>query len=216
VNLKEILNILTLLSPATLIAGVIIGLINYRERNVVGRAITIYMLLMLLVDLASRIFEYYYKNNLIILVVYSLLELLLFTYFFYKYFFKARHRIVFVICVLSALYILWELFTFKRMAAKDFQSYAKVADNFTVITLVLAFYYERINRFRESKWDYFQLNAIILIFFSVTLIFFLPFNFIINISGLQFYFWLGILLTTVLFYLYLTWYLWKNGRTRRS
>ena len=174
------------------------------------------MFVMLLVDVSSRIFEYYYKNNLIILVLYSLSELLLFIYFYYKYLFKSRHRVVFAICSLSVLYILWELITFKRLETKDFQSYAKVADNFAVISLVLAFYYERINRFKESKWDYFQLNAVILVFFSMTLIFFLPFNFIINGSGLQFYFWLGILVTTILFYLYLTWYLWKNGRIQRS
>lgn len=205
------MTLLTLLSPAILLAGTTIGFFYFRHLTIIQKAITIYVLVMLLVDFASRIFEYYFHHNLIVLLFYSLIEACMFIYFYFKLLFKLKHRFILLMCLANVLYILWELFTYRQIEAKSFQSYAKVADNSIVIMLVLTYFYENINRFKDSKWNHFTLNIIILIFFSLTLLFFLPFNFIINNSGLQFYFWMGILVATVLFYIYLTILISKNA-----
>lgn len=214
-SFSEIVQLMGFLSPAILLVGLCIGFYYFKSLNLIHKAITWYLLILLIVDITSRIFAYYGNNNLFVLLVYSLIEMIAFTYFYYKYVFKARHRLVLGLSIAASLYIIWEIIIFK-FDVKQFQTYTKVVDDFIVITLVLSFFHEKINIFKESKWDNFRLNAVILFFFSVNLIFFLPYNFIINkTAGFQFYFWLGILITTVLFYLFLIYFVWKNGRTQK-
>lgn len=211
----ELVKSLNLFSPAILLIGLSIGFCYYKSLDMIHKSLTWYLLIMLMVDLASRIIAGT-GNNFIVLLVYSLLEMTLFVYFYFRYLFKAKHRLVMSLYCIAFLYILWEVVIFEKTDSKRFQSYAKVVDNFIIIILSLSFFHEKINIFKESKWDNFQLNAIILVFFSINLVFFLPFNFLINkSSGLQFYFWLGIVLTTVLFYSYLTHSIWRNGRTQK-
>lgn len=214
-TINEIMELLTILSPLIAIVGFGIGLYYYNCIDNINKSIMFYLLLMLAVDLASRIIGIY-GNNLLILLVYSFLELILFTFFYYKFLFKLKHRIIITLSVIALLYIVWEILILKQIAAMKFQSYAKVVDDFMIIIMALAFFHEKINIFRETKWDYFPLNAVIIVFFSVNLIFFLPINFLINeTSGLKHYFWLGNLIITLLFYSYLTHSIWKNGRTRK-
>lgn len=211
----EIVKISTLLSPSILLLGVVIGAYFYKSLDVVHKNITLFLFIMLCIDFTGRIIEGY-GNNLIVLLIYSLIEMSLFIYFYYKYLFKAKHRLIMGLCLVSFFYIIWEITVLNKIEAKQFQSYAKVADNFVIITLALTYFHEKINIFKESKWDNFQLNAVVLIFFFINMIFFLPINFLINeSSGLKFYFWLGNLIITVLFYSYLTHSIWKNGRTRK-
>jgi hypothetical protein len=210
------MQMLTYASPAILVIGGGLGFINYNRLDNIHKSIVWYLLVMLGIDVAHRVLGQK-GNNLELLSFYCLTEILLFLYFYYKFLFMSRHSIILVLGVLAIGYIIWELFTYKEIEAKSFQSYAKVADNFIIIILVLGYFYENIERYKESKWDNFTLNIVILIFFSVTLIFFLPFNFIISgSSGLQFYFWLGILITTVMFYIYLTFSIWQNARSRKK
>lgn len=211
---SEIVKLIGFLSPAILLVGLCIGFYYFKSLNNIHKAITWYLLILLIVDITSRIFAYY-GNNLFILLVYSLIELVAFVCFYYMYIFKARHRLVLGLSILSVLYILWEIVVFK-MDIKQFQTYAKVVDDFVIITLVFSFFHEKINIFKESKWDNFKLNAVILTFFTLNMIFFLPFNFLVNErTGLKFYFWLGNLTITISFYLFLIYFVWKNGRTQK-
>ena len=214
-TIAEIVILLTLFSPSILAIGICIGFYFYKYLNTIHKSITWYLVLMLLVDITSRIMGYY-GNNLIVLLVYSLLELLLFVLFYYKFLFKARHRFIMGLSIVAILYIFWEILILRKIEAQQFQSYAKVTDNFVIITLALAFFHEKINIFKELKWDNFRLNAVILVFFSVNMLFFLPINFLINeTSGLNHYFWLSNLVITILFYLFLITSIWKNGRIRK-
>lgn len=197
------------------LVGFALGRIYYESLNVVHKGITWYLFAMILVDIASRILGPT-GNNIIVLLTFSLLEMTLFTYFYFRYLFKAKHRLILVLYVAAFLYIMYEIVSFNRAEMKGFQSYAKVVDDFMIIILALSFFHEKINVFKESKWDNFRLNAIIIVFFSINLVFFLPFSFIINrTSGYQFYFWCGISFTILLFYSYLTHSIWKNGRTQK-
>ena len=175
----------------------------------------IYMLFMFIIDIISRICGYY-GSNLLVLLIYSFFELILFSVFYFKFLYNNKHRILASISLIALLYIIFEIIVIKQIKAMEFQSYAKVLDNLVIIYMALVFFYERINIYKESKWDNFGLNAVILVFFSINLIFFLPINFLINeTSGLNHYFWISNLVITVAFYSYLTHSIWKNGRTRR-
>ncbi len=211
----ELVKALNICSPVILVIGVILGFCYYKSLDIVHKSVTWYLFLMLMIDFASRI-PIKGGNNYIVLLFYSLSEMGLFTYFYFRFLFKAKHRLLILVCCAAFLYIIWEIVKFEITDSKKFQSYAKVADDFIIIILALSFFHERINIFKESKWDNFSLNAVILVFFSINLIFFLPFNLIINkSSGLQFYIWLGIVLTTNLFYSYLAYSIWRNGRTQK-
>lgn len=216
----EVLKFSHYLSPTLLLIGILICLAKRKHINGIHKSLGIYMFLMLCSDVASRIIVNFYSNNLIILPVYSLIELVFFLFFYRIYLFKVRQNILIGIGLIGIVYIIGEIlfyFIFNTLDSKVYQPYAKVVDNFIIIMLSLTFFQEKMNRFRESKWENVTLNLVIITFFTLNLIFFLPFNFLINEStGLKFYFWLGNLTITVLFYLYLTWSIWKNGRTQRS
>lgn len=197
------------------LTGFVLGMVYYKSLNVVHKGITWYLFVMILVDVASRILGKT-GNNIIVLLSYSIVEMSMLTFFYFRYFFKARHRLIIALFLISFAYIIYEIISFDRTQMKDFQSYAKVIDDFMIIVLVLTFFHEKINIYKESKWDNFRLNAIIFVYFSINLVFLLPFNFIINrTSGYQFYFWFGISVTILLFYTYLTYSIWKNGRTQK-
>ncbi|MNJ97986.1 hypothetical protein D3C87_157440 [compost metagenome] len=215
-TITKIIELLTLFSPTILAIGICVGLYFYKSLNTIHKSIFFYLLLMLVIDISGRVLKFVYGNNLILLPIYSLLELGVFVFFYYKFLFKAKHRLILGLSIIAILYILWEIIVLKEMETRQFQSYAKVIDNFVIITLALGFFHEKINIFKESKWDNFRLNTIILIFFSINMLFFLPINFLINEStGLKFYFWLSNLVITILFYLFLITSIWKNGRIRK-
>jgi hypothetical protein len=117
--------------------------------------------------------------------------------------------------VAGMLYIVAEIFyffIFNEINFLDFQPYAKVADNFVVIIMVLAFFLQSVNAYTQTGWHQFGLNIAILIFFTITTIIFLPFNFLVNDpTGLKFYFWMMNTLSLIVFETYLVALVVKNG-----
>lgn len=201
----EILKILIWIITLILLVGVIIGYSSFKYSNIITKSITVYLAVMLLADVVGKIYFLLGINNQFILPVYSFVELLLFTFFYNKYMLSKRYKILIAINILAMFFILWDIVTFSFTSAKDFQSYAKVFDNFGIILLALTYCYEKLDQPSVAKWKNFRLNIVIAVFFTINLIFFLPYNFIINDNaGIQFYFWFGIAIITIIFYIYLT------------
>lgn len=215
--LKEFTFFLAKLSPLLLAIGIITGLFLYKKLNAVHKSIVYYFAIMLCVDLYSRYLAMY-GNNQIVLLIYSLVELIGVTYFYNKFLLVKKHIITLIISLVAITYIGWELFSYLFLDSdvKNFQPYAKVADNFVVILLALTFLYEKMNSYKESKWDNFRLNIVVLVYFTLNTLIFLPFNFLVNEgSGIKFYFWGFNIVITLLFYVYLINEIWKNGRIRK-
>lgn len=211
----EFLSHFTLLCLGMPCIGFLLGMLNYKSLDITHKGVSWYLLAMVLVDIMSRILGTT-GNNLIGLLFYSLLEMTMFTFFYFRYFLKARHPWVLFLFSLGFIYIIYEILIFDRTTMATYQSYAKVVDDFVIIILALTYIHEKVNVFKEAKWGNFRLNAVLIAFFSINLVFFLPFNFIINrSSGYQFYFWFGISITILTFYSYLTYSIWKNGRTQK-
>lgn len=209
----EFLNLSTWLSPLISLIGLTIGFSSFRTLNIVNKGITVYLAVMFFVDIGSRIIHYFQPSNIVGFPVYCLIELSLFTYFYHKYFFKTKYKALLGLNILGMLYIIWDIATFSFTSAKDFQSYAKVFDNFGIILLALTYCYEKLNQPDATKWENFRLNIIILLFFTINLILFLPYNFIINDNnGIQFYFWQAIIFTTISFYIYLITLIWQDAK----
>lgn len=203
----------TFSSPILLVIGLSIGFYYYKRLDKIHKSFVWYFVAMLLSEIVSKILGAT-GNNLMALLVYCLFEMTLFTCFYFKYLFKIKHKPVILLYAAAFAYILWEIASLESADVKAFQSYAKVADDFVIIVLTLTFFHERINIFKEAKWDNFLFNVIVLIFFSINLVFILPLNFMIN-DSLGIYFWFGNNISIVLFYSYLTHSIWKNGRTQK-
>lgn len=210
----EFSDVLNQTTPVFLFLGVIFMTIFYKKLDALHKGIYFYLILMLVVEITSRILEIY-GNNLIVLLIYSLIEAIYITYIYFKYLFKNKYKLLFIICLVAVVYIICELvyYTFFNTSIKSFQPYSKVVDNFIVILLALSFLQEKIVDFKEQKWDNFTLNIVILVFFTFNTLIFLPINFLVNEgSGVKFYFWAGNSILLLLFYSYLIAKVWKNGR----
>jgi len=214
-QIYKIAQIITSLSPAALVIGIVFGLLLYKKIGVMHKSIVVYLCLMLCTDIAGRILGAS-GNNLIILPIYSLIELAFFVYFYNKYFFAKPNTFLIGLGVAGAVYIVTEMllyFVFNALNVKQFQPYCKVIDNFIIIIMALFFFQQKISNFKELGWGNFRLNTILLIFFTLTTIIFLPFNFLINgTSEVKFYFWMFNSVTIVFFYIFLTVEIWKNSR----
>lgn len=205
------------LIPLILVIGLSVGLYYYNVLDGIHKSLFFYLFLMLITDYVSRFFSQD-GNNLIILIVYSFVELLAVAYFYYKYMFKNKHKLVLVMSIMAMLYIMGELFfnLFFNVNVQHFQPYAKIADNFVIILLALSFLYEKVSTYKESRWDNFTLNITVLVFFTLSALIFLPFNFLVNEkSGVKFYFLTGNVVLLLFFYGFLTWLIWKNGRQNK-
>jgi len=208
---------LTLLAPALLLLGIAAGAYYFKSLDRAHKTITIYLLVALIADLMSRGYVVIYENNLVFILLFSLLELILFSSLYFTLFLRKRNPFLIGLTAAGTLFIIWELFSLKFASVEQFQSYSKVVDTFLIVLLSVSFFFEKIRDKNSQVWEFFQLNSIILLFFSLNLLFFLPINFLINeTSNLKFYFWLGNLAVTLIFYLLLTREIWKNGMTRKQ
>ncbi|KAF2519586.1 hypothetical protein E0W68_04375 [Flavobacterium salilacus subsp. salilacus] len=215
----EILQYLPKFYPIFLTTGLIIGIVSYRYIDRLHKTIFFYLLAMLIVDIVSRLLKYFYFNNQIMLLVYSLIELFVFVLLYRNYLFSKKNKILIFTGYLGTIYIIGEIvyyFIINDTKPEQFQPYAKVVDNFIIILLALTFLYEKMNSFKESRWDNFRLNIVVLVFFTLNTLIFLPFNFLVNeASGIKFYFWACNLILVVIFYGFLISEIWRNGRIRK-
>lgn len=207
---------ISVMSPIVLTLGVLTCLIMYKRLSITYKQVFFYLSLMLGVDIFSRIVWSLYNVNLIVLPLYSLLELVFFVYFYNKYLFAKPNIIIISLGVLGGIYIIVEMllyFVFNTLNVKQFQPYCKVIDNFIIIIMALFFFQQKISNFKESGWGNFRLNTVLLLFFTLNTIIFLPFNFLINgTSEVKFYFWIFHSVNLGLFYTLLTFEVLKDGR----
>jgi len=217
-NLRDFSHYLGYVSTAILCIAMLRTMFAHKKMNNLHKSISCYLFLMLCIDAACKIIPYFIGSNLIILPIFSFIELLFFVYFYNKHLLSKPNKIIIGLGLLGMLYIITEFFqyfVFNTVDVKQFQPYAKITDNFIVIIMALVFYYQKMNSFNETWLTNFKLNTVILLYITVNAIIFLPFNFIINASGnAKFYIWTINVAFILLFYLYLTILIWKNGSNK--
>lgn len=208
---SQLLSLFTLITPLVLMIGIAVGIYYYCFLPLKYRYLLIYFGICLLIDVLSRLVGKLFANNLVLLIFFSLLELLFF-YFFFRVCYFRRKVIKHVVLVIAAsLYILTELFLLSKIEAAVFQSYAKTLSSFLILVMVIDYLFDCLRR-RENATDSIPELAAFLVYFSINQIFFLPINFLINVSSdMKFYFWCINLVVTILFYLFLVRQIWKKG-----
>lgn len=210
---------LSLLSPIILLIGLVVGFYFFKSLNRISKNVLLYLGLCLVVDLIYRVIGYYSVSqyNLFVIPIFAFLELIFFANLYYRLILKSRSRILFIFIVLALMVIFSELLFIDRLfQQKTFHSFGKVVADLTVIVFCITYYWRLLTGKIKQVKEVSQLNATFLIYYSVNLILFLPINFLVNASiNIVFLFWVINLVSLVLFYLVLTYMIWRNGKTQK-
>lgn len=203
-----------------LIGGVVLSLVSFIKANTFYRTLVGYLCIMGAMEFTGYFLGYILKvSNHIIVLLAALADLVFFLYLYKRFFFKKKNKFIMAVAALGILYILFEIhfnFIYTRVPIQEFQPYAKPVSNIVVILLTLTFLYERISTYSDSKLDKFAFNNVVLIYFTLNTIIYLPFNFLVNEnSGVKFYFWSANVILILLFYMYLTMQICKNAFFKR-
>lgn len=185
-----------------LILTLLSGLVFFKRLTVTGRYLWMYMGLLLLCQEVSDYVGEVFKNNHIMLPIYCMAELGFFIAFFNGYLFKKFRVLPLAAGALAMVYIVVEFvnnFVVHYVTPKDFQPYCKIADNFCIIIYCLLYLFEKM-KYHKARTVKFSLTVGLLINFTLSSLFFLPFNFLVNQeSALTFYFWIGNVTLLVLY-----------------
>lgn len=210
------LSVATLLIPILLLLGIVMGIFYYAVLKMKYRLLLFYLAGCLVTDILCRVAGELYRNNLMFIILFSLFELVFFSIFYQINFFKRKVPLYSMATVTGAVFVVYELYSLKNFNPVEFQTYSKISCLFIIIIMAIHYFFEKINKNQLKDADM-RLNAVCIIYFSITLILFLPVNFLINVdSSVKFYFWLINLITTMLFYLFLIQEIWKNGSTQKQ
>ncbi len=208
------LKFLTYASPAVLVLGVIAGIYYFKYLGPVSRRILFYLIVSLCFDVLSRIIGSLNGNNLLLWPLLGLTELLIFGNF-YRHLIKKKWW-VWSLTTAGVVYIIAELIYIDANNVSAFQTYAKVVASFLIVLMTCILFMERIKGDEKIARSRMYLHFAILAYFSLNIILLLPINFLINESPeVIVYIWFVYLMSTVLFYLYLTYFIWKNGKSRK-
>ncbi len=215
-NAKFFIELFTYCMPLLLITGSIIGLSRFSALNGVYRLLLGYLAMALVIDVLSRIFGIVLHNNLLFIPLFGFLELVFFTWLYFRYFLPSQSRLLLIVPVVALGFIAWEFYQAEWIHPLSFNAYSRVVDPVAVVFLCML-HFREIGNTVPLPVERMRINSAILLFFSLSIVFFLPVNFLINVpSQLKFYFWLANLILTMTFYTFLIFEIWKNGKTRPS
>lgn len=214
-TLSSFLELSMWLVPLILFSGIMLGIYYYTVLELKYRYFILYFGICLMIDIVSRIAGDFYGNNLLFLVVFSLSELLFFYTFYRTCFFKRKVPKYAIITLIACIYMTGEIYVLSTTVPEEFQSYSKTLGSFIILLMIIEFLFEILDK-KHSDRDVLKLNSVLIIYFAINVIFFLPINFLINApSHIKLYFWLVHLTMTILFYLFIMIELWKNGARQK-
>lgn len=215
-SLSEIIGLITFINPLVLFIGIGIGIFYFSQLSSLFKWLVIYLIVALIFDFSSRYIGTFYKNNLILIPAFALVDLSFFTVIYSKFLIKKNRHYFSLPFLLLSLFILYEIIVLRKVDAADFQSYSRIFVNFYITLLSIIYYVNNLTDLTVKSKDKMKLNQIILMYFTLSLVLFLPNNFTINTGmDLKFYIWLLILLITLLFYIFITLQIWRNGKTQK-
>lgn len=200
--------------PGLLIFGILGGLYFFKSLDKAHFVLVIYLGVCLLVDLSSRVYAAKYGNNLIFIPISGFLELTTFSFFYYQ--FLSKKRWLYPLVLAALVFIVYEALSINVANVADFQAYSRAIASFLVTLMSINCFFEWIGSEQSIPGNLWFLNSGILIFYAFNLICFLPVNFLINVdSDVKFSFWFANFLVTLIFYIVLSFVIWKHGKSRR-
>lgn len=200
--------------------GVLVGIyfLFQSKLNEVFQLLLIYFEISLVFNVSMELAGNYFGNNLILIPLFGFSELLFYTYFFSKSIFSKNKRSRNITLILGGIglgYIIFEIINSDPTKPENFQTYARVVDALLVVTYSMIYLYNSLSNDDRLERNIFALVSGLLVYFSLNVILLLPINFMINeASVIKFYFWFAYTILIILFYIFITYILWKSGKTR--
>jgi hypothetical protein len=206
-------------SPLVLLIGIFVGLSCFWRLNPGIRLVFYYLVICLLTDLLCRYFGHvsHLKNNMFLLPIFAFFELLVFSILYYKQIFRSKGKLLLLFIVLMHLIVIWDVSTLSRLLHREsIFSFGKVIADISILSFCMIYYWKLSKGQIASNSEYFRLNAAIFIYYSINLIIYLSLNFLVNNRlSIVTFFWAVNLVSVVSFYLFLTYLIWQNGKTRK-
>lgn len=217
-DFNTLFEILTYLSPLVLLIGASVGIYYYKSLDTITKLLVYFLIGSLAIDVCSRVLGELFKNNLILYFILSLLELFIFFKLYHKL--SKKKLLVWILGSIGVIYTLTESIYLNASDFKLFQPYANALTPLLIVIMALVYFFELIRdeeKLYKSEAHYLSLNSMILCFFALEFLFLLPINFLIN-GGfyLAVYVLMAHVLLLVLFYSYLTYFIWKHGKSQKQ
>lgn len=195
----------------------VIGIVMFKKLQPPYKWLFFYALIALIFHILSHYYGYFYGNNLIFAQTYGFFELFIFLIIFCSFLLKKLSGIVILMLgICGLIYILYESLTLDFYDLENFQYYSRPIDALIIVVASILYFIEQIGQSKVVDRSKMILNGVILTYFSLNLIMILPVNYFINAdTDLKFVFMVSNMITTTLFYIYLTYSLWKNGKIQK-
>ena len=218
-TVKELSTIVGNTVPYLNVLGICVGLfyLSRSRLNDVFKFVLAYLEICLIFNYLMEVSVHFFKTNLFLIPIFGFVELLFFTYLFAALLNKKNPRTAASIVITGGLglsYILFDIFANDPLNSSGFQTYARVVDAVLIVFFCMTYFYNTLANEIKTNQHVFLLISGILVYYSLNVILLLPINFMINdASQLKFYFWFAYTILMILFYIFLTYTLWRSGKT---
>lgn len=206
------------ISPIVMLIGITIGVFFYRNLFRNARIVHLYIICSLAVELISRILPYFLsmKRNLFMIPIWASIELILFYYLFKNELKGKTAAFIKSFVVLSFGVLLYEITILMLDFTPGSYSYiGKLFCNFSIVLITLNSIKKGLEDITSSSLN-FLFNGITLGFYLLNLIIFVSINFLTGASlRIVTVFWLFNMFTTVAYQIFLSYFLWQNGKTQK-
>lgn len=220
-EIKEIAEIIITIYQYSIVAIAVLSLVAWKKPFPFYRMLSVYLVLMAGMEhFGVYLAKALNGRNHIFVLLDALTDVVFFSILYHKYLQVKKNTAFLILSALSAAYICFEIFydfMYKQVSIQDFQPYSKIVSDAFIIVLALNFLYENINAFTATKVKHFWFNNVVMLYFTINLIVYLPFNFLVNEStGVKFVFWTLNVFCIEAFYLFLLGLILKNALSKKA
>lgn len=195
--------------------------IKYRKKNIF-KIVAFYLIFSFLFDLLTRITTFFFVPNILsdslfLGILYRLGELLIVGYLINYYWLK--YKFVWALIGFSALYMVYELFTYKTNGVFNYVAYAKIVSNLLLCAMLAANLIKQLKTSIKFSVSQQILNMVFLSYFCIHLIYTVVQNFILNqtFSDNSFVlFFCSYAILHILYYFSLAFVMFKKAKFLRS
>lgn len=203
----------------TMIVSALGSLLLYNRLSKLHRWLFYYMAIMAVLNVLSHAFKQVLTYNLFMVPISGLVTLFIFARLYLHHLLPApqpKTRVIVLLAqVLVWLYLPWSLEAI--WTAQQFDASVVVLSYLIIVGLCLRYYWCLLDRAVTLDSSYHLFNGIVLTYFTISVLFFGTSNFLINAAlHLVAPFWMVYGISTLLFYLYLTYTIWQHGRTQST
>lgn len=180
------------------------------------KVIYIYLLISLFVDLLSRFWSFAFAQNLEFISIFAIIEVLIFYVFYYKILSKENNLLGNILTIFALTYFCIDILLFKTNRITDYQTYTRSVSSLYIVLGSLLYYKKIYSEYIRDK-ELLQLNGILLLYYSLNFILYLPINYIINVSvAINISLWIFKVILLLIFYLYLWKHLMSYGKNKKQ